>query len=128
MEGQLLVLANLQGSCEHIKNTPLPRPYDFFTRLFIGLFSALLPFGLMGFFGSAETEARQWMIIPIASLLSAVFIIMEKTGAANKEPFENRSTDVPLTALCKAIERDLLQLLSEPSQPDKLQPVDGYLY
>ena len=128
MEGQLLALANLQGSCERIKNTPLPRQYDFFTRLFIGLFSVLLPFGLLGFFGAPEAEAQRWLIIPLTTLLAAVFIIMEKTGAANEDPFENRSTDVPLTALCNTIERDLLQLLGEPEQPAKLQPVDGYLY
>ena len=53
---------------------------------------------------------------------------MERTGAANEAPFENLPTDVPLTALCNTIERDLRELLGEPDLPEKLEPVNGYLY
>jgi len=143
MEGQLLALANLQGGCERIKNTPLPRQYDFFTRLFIAVFSALLPLGLLSLFGSGTPGVPTWVIVPMSTLLAGVFIIMEKTGAANEDPFENRTTDVPMTALCNTIERDLLQLLgaqlldkqlpnehrrNELLLPEKLQPQNGYLY
>ncbi|MCA6517029.1 MAG: hydrogenase, partial [Chitinophagaceae bacterium] len=50
MEGQLLALANYQGGCERIKNTPLLRQYDFFTRVFLYTFMLLLPFSLIGDF------------------------------------------------------------------------------
>ncbi len=123
MEGQLLALSNYQAACERIKETPLPRQYDFFTRLFVYLFSLLLPFGLLGFF-QAELS---WVIIPLSILVSGVFIIMERTGAANEDPFENLVTDVPLTSICNSIERDLKEMLGEPL-PDKLQPEKGYLY
>ena len=123
MEGQLLALSNYQAACERIKETPLPRQYDFFTRLFVYLFSLLLPFGLLGFF-QAELS---WVIIPLSILVSGVFIIMERTGAANEDPFENLVTDVPLTSICNSIERDLKEMLGE-SLPDKLQPEKGYLY
>jgi putative membrane protein len=128
MEGQLLALANAQGGCERIKNTPLPRQYDYFTRLFIGLFSALLPFGLLSFFQSETLAAYAWLVIPLAAVIAGVFIIMERTGAANEDPFENRITDVPLTALCNTIERDLREMLGETDLPNKLEAVDGYLF
>jgi len=50
MEGQLLALANFQSGCERIKNTPLLRQYDYFTRLFLYTFMLLLPFSLIGDF------------------------------------------------------------------------------
>lgn len=123
IEGQLLALANYQGGCERIKNTPLPRQYDFFTRVFLLLFVLMLPFGLMPLF----EETMNWPMIPLSILISGVFVIMERTGAANEDPFENRVTDVPLTALCITIERDLKEMLGEKNLPAAPVAINGYL-
>lgn len=128
LEGQLLALTNYQGGAERIKNTPLPRQYDFFTRAFVILFALLLPFGLLSFFNSDSMAQFSFLIIPLSILIAGVFIIMERTGAANEDPFENRLTDVALTAICNTIERNLKELLGETDLPAKLEPVDGYLY
>lgn len=128
MEGQLLALTNYQGGVERIKDTPLPRQYDFFTRVFVILFALLLPFGMLGFFTSAPLIQYSFLIIPLSVLIAGVFIIMERTGAANEEPFENRATDVALTSICNTIERNLKEVLGETNLPEKLKPVDGYLY
>jgi putative membrane protein len=124
LEGQLLALANHQGGCERIKNTPLLRQYHFFTRLFMQVFIVLLPFCLVA---DLERMGIGWMVIPVALIISFVFAIIGKVGEVNEDPFEGRITDVPLTALCNTIERDLRELLSERELPAKLQPVDGYL-
>ena len=124
MEGQLLALANHQGGCERIKNTPLLRQYHFFTRLFLQVFIVLLPFCLVA---DLERMGIGWMVIPVALIISFVFAIIGKVGEVNEDPFEGRITDVPLTALCNTIERDLRELLGETQLPAKLQPVDGYL-
>lgn len=128
MEGQLLALANNQAACERIKTTPLPKQYDYFTRVFIGLFSALLPFGMLSFFQAENLLRLAWLVIPLSALIAVVFVIMERTGAANEAPFENLPTDVPLTALCNTIERDLRELLGETELPEKLEPENGYLF
>lgn len=128
MEGQMLALANYQGSAERIKNTPLPRQYDFFTRVFVGLFSFLLPFGLLGFFQVEALYPHSWLIIPLTIIISGVFIIMEKTGAANENPFDNQITDVPMTALCNTIERDLKEMLGLSPLPAQKQAINGYLF
>lgn len=129
LEGQLLALANYQGGAERIKNTPLPRQYDFFTRMFTGLFALLLPFGLLGFFLAAPTAHLTWLVVPLSVLISGVFVIMERTGAANEDPFENKVTDVALTAIGNTIERNLLEMLDDGQPlPEKLEAVDGYLY
>lgn len=124
IEGQLLALSNYQAACERIKETPLPRQYDFFTRFFVYLFSMLLPFGMLSFFRSELS----WIIIPLSILVSGVFIIMERTGAANEDPFENQVTDIPMTAICNSIERDLREMLGEKDLPKELKPQKGYLF
>lgn len=124
MEGQLMALANYQGACERIKNTPLLRHYDYFTRLFLFAFIALLPFTLIGDFAKMEIEI---MVVPISVFISFVFAIIGKVGEVNEDPFENRITDVPLDSLCNTIERDLKEMLNEENIPEKILPKGGYL-
>lgn len=128
MEGQLLALTNYQGGAERIKNTPLPRQYDFFTRLFVILFALMLPFGLLSFFSTEPLRQLSWLVIPLSVLIAGVFIIMERTGAANEDPFENKITDIALSSICITIERDLREMLEEKELPERLAPVNGYLF
>jgi len=125
LEGQLLSLANLQGGCERIKNTPLLKHYDYFTRVFLYTFIALLPFTLIGDFTKLNLPL---LTVPISILVSLVFSIIGKVGQVNEDPFENKITDVPLSALCNTIERDLREMLGERDLPKKTEPENGYLY
>jgi putative membrane protein len=125
MEGQLLALANYQGGCERIKNTPLLRQYDYFTKVFLYTFFLLLPFSLIGDFIKLNITS---LLIPISLIISFVFAIIGKVGEVNEDPFENRITDVPLSALCNTIERDLREMLGEKDLPPKLEPQNGYLF
>lgn len=125
LEGQLLALANLQGSCERLKDTPLLKQYDYFTRVFLYIFIGLLPFCLIGDFAKLHLPG---LTIPASLLLSLVFAVMSKVGKANEDPFENKITDVPITALSNQIERDLLAILGTERLPEKIIPEKGYLY
>jgi ion channel-forming bestrophin family protein len=125
LEGQLLTLANYQGGCERIKNTPLLRQYDFFTRVFLYVFMSILPLCLIGDFQKLQIEE---LMVPISIIISFVFAIIGKVGEVNEDPFENRITDVPLSALCNTIERDLREMLGETELPIKLESSNGYLY
>lgn len=125
MEGQLLALANYQGGCERIKNTPLLRQYDFFTRVFLYVFMLLLPLSLIGDFSKMNMG---YLMVPASIIISFVFSIIGKVGEVNEDPFENRITDVPLTAMCNTIERDLREMLGEKDLPNKLEPENGYLF
>ncbi|MCU0382041.1 MAG: hypothetical protein MUE58_12705 [Chitinophagaceae bacterium] len=125
VEGQLLALANAQGGCERIKNTPLLRQYHYFTRIFLYVFIAILPFSLVGDFSRAGIDL---LMIPVSLLIVFVFAIIGKVGEVNEDPFENRITDVPLTAICNTIERDLREMLGETDLPPKALPADGFLF
>ncbi|MCF1716530.1 hypothetical protein L0U88_17950 [Flavihumibacter sp. RY-1] len=125
MEGQLLALANYQGNCERIKDTPLLRQYDYFTRVFLYAFMLLLPFSLIGDFTKMNSAI---LMLPVSIILSFVFAIIGKVGEVNEDPFENRITDVPLTALCNTVEIDLREMLGESHLPEKSAAENGYLF
>jgi putative membrane protein len=125
LEGTLAQLAAQQSGCERLKAIPIPRQYDYFTRVFVHLFTAILPFCLLSLFTASGTT---WLIFPFALLIAFLFVTVERVGAVNEHPFENRITDVPMTAICNAIERDLLEVLEEPALPAKLEPQAGYLF
>ena len=116
----------LQGKCERIKNTPFPRQYAFFSGVFVWIFMALLPFGIVG-----EMAERGpyliWLTVPMSVLISWIFWTMEVVGDSSEDPFENFINDVPLTALCRTIEIDLRQMLGESDTPPPLTPVDDVL-
>lgn len=115
---------DLQGKAERIKNTPLPRQYDYFPRVFLFLFVTLLPAGMIN---ELEKVGSAWMVIPLATVVSYVFYVLMRVGEFNEDPFEGRYSDTPMTALCRTIEIDLREQLGETDLPPKLEPVDGIL-
>ena len=123
LESHLGEFETLEATCDRIKNIQIPRQYDYFARVFIYLFIILVP---LGFISSLAGIA--WVIIPITLIISAVFGVLERMGLANESPFENRVTDVPLSALCVQIERELRGELRESDLPPIAVPVDGYLW
>ncbi len=124
LEPTLATFNSLQGSCERLKQTPLLRQYDYFTRLFLIVFMLLLPFTLIGDFIKIGIDV---LMMPVSIIVAFVFNTIAKVGAANEDPFENLITDVPLTAICNAIERDLKEMLGESELPPKVEPEHGYL-
>ncbi len=125
LEGQLAALSAAQANCERLKNIPIPRQYDYFTRLFVRLFVVVLPLFLVN---TAVVDGSVWLILPLTLLIAFLFTTIERIAAVNEDPFENRLTDVPLTAICRDIERDLRAMLGEEKLPDPLLPQEGYLW
>jgi len=125
MEGALAQLSNLQATCERLKLMPVPRQYHYFTRLFVLIFITLTPFGLVR---PLVAEGLAPWLIPLSVLLAFMFTILERVGDVNEAPFENRITDVPLTAMCRIIEREARALLGETNLPPAPTPQEGYLW
>jgi len=115
----------LQGECERIKQTPLPRPYQYFTQLFVYIFVLLFPLGLVGTFVQNNNIE---MIIPFSLLVSLMFAVLNKVGYLHETPFANTTTDIPMTSICRTIEIDLREQLKESELPVACQSVNGYLW
>jgi len=124
LEPTLAGFNNFQGSCERIKNTPLLRQYDFFTRLFLKVFMLALPFSLISDFSKMNID---YLMLPVSILIAYVFATMGKVGEVNEDPFENKITDIPMTALCNTIERDLKEMLGDTELPSRIEPQKGFL-
>lgn len=125
--GTIQDMFNAQGGCERIKNTPFPRQYAYFSYVFVWVFAAVLPLGLVEEFDKLG-PGHIWLIIPFAVLVSWVFNTIEVVGHTSENPFENDIYDVPMTAICRSIEIDLRELLGETELPPKIEAVEDVLY
>ena len=125
LEPVLSSFQNNQGGCERIKNTPLMRQYHYFTRLFLYVFIITVPFSLIGDFSKMHMDV---LTIPVSMVIVFVFAVIGKVGEVNEDPFENRITDVPMSAIANTIERDLKTMLGMKEIPSPHTPKEGYLY
>ena len=115
-----------QGRAERIKNTPFPRQYAYFSKIFTWIFVLLLPLAMVNEFEKLG-EGYLWLTIPFSTVISWIFMTMEIVGDNSEDPFENFINDVPMTALCRNIEIDLREMLGETDLPPRILPVDGIL-
>lgn len=119
MESVLVDIANAQGGMERLKNTPLPNQYRFFPTFFTHVFCVLLPIGLVETLGFAT---------PLGSTIAGLmFLAVLQIGDDLVDPFANTVHDVPLAAMCRTIEIDLLEAIGDPA-PEPLTPVKGVLW
>lgn len=125
LEPGITGLQTAQAGCERIKATPMLRQYEYFARWFLWTFLALLPSSLLALF---PPDASRWLVIPLSLAISFVYAITARTGEVTEDPFEDRIHDVPMSAICTTIERDLRDLLGESPLPPPAEPVEGYLY
>ena len=119
MEATLVALTDAQGGLERIKNTPLPVQYRFLPRFVSRLFCCVLPFAVVPDLGLAT---------PIGSgLIGVMFLLAVQIGDDLADPFTDDVNDVPMTALCRTIEIDLVQMIGA-TPPEQVHPVDRVLW
>ena len=122
----LAAFLDQQGACERIKGFPFPRQYAYYSKLFVYIFIGILPFSIYSEL-SILNENTFWLAIPSSVILSWIFYTMEVVGDTSENPFENAINDVPMTAICKNIEIDLLELLKEKNIPDRIKAENNIL-
>ncbi len=119
LDATLTALADAQGGLERIKNTPLPRQFEQFPRVFVLAYCCLLPIGLVHDLG---------IMTPIGStVIGAAFYLLDQIGRDIEDPFANDIHDVAMGAITRTIEIDLRQMLGEENTPEPAQPVEGIL-
>ena len=116
---------NHQGMAERIKNTPLPRPYSFYSRIFVFIHGTLVPFAFI--------EDLTWLNIPLSVAINFLFLTLDLVPQYTEDPFENRIADVPLTAISLTIEENLkemaqLKMKDVPEMPVKPAPIEGVIF
>lgn len=120
MDENLNCLAAAQGGTERIKNTPMPKQYDYFPKLFVHLYCIVLPLAMVMTLG--------WLTPLGSTLVGFIFLAFDRIGRDLEDPFENTIYDIPLTSITRSIEADLRQLLGETALPSAEKPAQGVLW
>lgn len=111
----IAALLDVQGGCERIKKTPMPRSYGFIADRLIVAYGALFPL--------AMTEELGWLMIPVNVLVCIAFALISEVGRVLEDPFTMFWNSLPLTALSLTIENNIRQRLGDRDVPPIPKPV-----
>ena len=113
-ETRVHALSSIQAGCERILSTPLPFAYTLLLHRCAWMFCVLLPFGLASSLG--------WATPVVSAVLAYAFFGLDQLGEEMEEPFGLEPNDLPLDAMVRTIEIDLLDSLGVQPLPAPLQP------
>jgi putative membrane protein len=119
LNNTLVNFSNAMGMAERIKNTVFPVTYRIFLHFFIYIFIVTLSIALR--------DIKSYFEIPLLLTISTMFFLLERSAAHMQDPFRNRPTDTPMTAIAKTIEINIKELLKESEIPKPQQPENFYL-
>ncbi|OWP61380.1 hypothetical protein CDA63_19715 [Hymenobacter amundsenii] len=119
LDATLVRLCDAMGQAERSKHTVFPVSYRLLVYLFIYLFLLTLSLGLVKTIGLWE--------IPVLLVTASSFFLLERTARYLQDPFSNKPTDTPVTAIARTVEINLLELLQAPDVPAPLAPEAFYL-
>lgn len=119
IDSTLSRLCDSMGKCERIKNTVFPKSYSLLVHFFIYVFATLLPFGL--------DEKYVLVEIFLTALIPIIFIAIERTAIILQDPFENVTTDIPMTSLAITIEINIKELIGDTDLPIVEKPKSFYI-
>ena len=109
----------MQAACERIHNTPAPFAYSLLLHRTAWLFCLLLPFGLVDVLGP---------FTPLVVIIVAyTFFGLDALGDELQEPFGLSDNSLPLRAIVRTIEIDLLDGLGVQPLPPSLKTSDYVL-
>lgn len=119
IDNTLSRLCDAMGKCERIKNTVFPKSYSLLVHFLIYVFATLLPFGLDDKYVILE--------IFLTALIPIIFIAIERTAIILQDPFENATTDIPITNLATTIEINIKELIGDKNLPIQEKPKSFYI-
>ncbi|WP_281233755.1 bestrophin family protein [Flavobacterium gelatinilyticum] len=118
LNNTMVNFSNYMGMAERIKNTVFPITYRIFLHFFIYIFIVTLSIALR--------DIESYFEIPLLLTISTTFFLLEKTATHLQDPFRNRPTDTPVTAIARTIEINIKDLLKEKEIPEPLAPEKYY--
>jgi putative membrane protein len=119
VEGTLSAVTEMQGGCERIKNTPIPFAYTVLLHRTVAFYCLFLPFGII--------DTVRWLTPLVVALISHAFLGLDEIGGEIEEPFGTEPQDLPLTAISRTIEVNLLQAIERREVPELLEQGEGVL-
>ncbi len=114
IETEIVRLSDVQAGCERIATTPVPFAYSLLLHRTAYIFCLTLPFALAGLLG-------WWTMLPVL-LVSYTFFGLDALGDQLEDPFGLEPNDLPLNAMVRTIEREMLSLLQREELPPTILP------
>ena len=114
LEDRVVGLTQAYGMLERTKGTPMPFAYTLAIRRITYLFCFLLPFGL-------HDLASYWAPLLIV-IISYIFFGLDALADDLEAPFADTFMVVPLDAMTRALEINVLELLGEKDLPEPIRP------
>lgn len=115
----------LGGSCERIKNTPIPFSYSAFIKRFIVVYVCALPLSYAMTIG--------YFMVPLTLFVFYVLMTLEIIASQIEDPFNDGINDIPTYQISKGIQKNIEQSLflnhkEEPAfSPDKQQDETSFM-
>lgn len=109
MNNHVAELSVVQTGCDRIANTPIPFAYSVLLNRTVFFFCFMLPFSLGSLLGLATPL--------LVGILAYTFLGLDALSSEIEEPFGTQSNDLPLDALVRSIEIELLSTLGKPTPP-----------
>ncbi len=115
LDEHLTSMASVQAACERIQNTPLPFAYLLLVQRTAYLYCLILPFGIV---------ASQGLVTPLfCAIVAYTFFGLDALSEELEEPFGLSANDLALTAMSRATEINLLEILGETDLPEPIKPI-----
>ncbi len=115
LEARLTEMSHVQAGCERIKSTPTPFAYWLLLHRTAHLFCLLLPFALAPSLG--------WWTPLLVVFIAYAFFGLDALGDELEDPFGEDDNDLPLDAMVRTIERELLFALGRTDLSPPLTPI-----
>lgn len=109
MNHHVAALSEMHTGCDRIANTPIPFAYSVLLNRTVYFFCFMLPFSLGSLLG---------LVTPLlVGILAYTFLGLDALSTEIEEPFGTQSNDLPLDAMVRTIEIELLSTLGRPTPP-----------
>jgi putative membrane protein len=119
MERELNGFSRVLGGCERLKNTPIPFAYILLLHRTVHVYCLLLPFCLIGPLG--------WFTPIVVGVIAYTFFGLDAIGGEIEDPFDDLPNGLPLAAISRNIEIEMLSMLGEANIPPPMEPEDFVL-
>lgn len=103
LDEEIRSFTNVCGSCERIKNTPIPQSYSSFLKKFIVVYVATLPTGYVFSIGYFVTLAVPFIFYVLASL--------EIIAESIEDPFGTDADDLPIEKIASNIRKHVEEII-----------------
>jgi putative membrane protein len=101
---ELTSFMEICGSCERIKNTPIPFSYSSFIKKFVLLYTLSLPVGFSLSLG--------YLIIPVVAFVFYALASLELIAEEIEEPFGKDENDLPMDRIIETIQKNIEEIFA----------------